>query len=176
MSRDIAYVGLGANLGDRASALRSALIALDGRGDMELEAVSSLYETAHVGAEAQPPHLNACCRLACSLDAESLLAVLQGVERSAGREPSSHGDPRPLDLDLLLFADEQRNEATLTLPHPRMYQRRFVLEPLMEIYPELRVDGQAVGDFLHGAEMESQEVVRVQSSGQWMREVLTWTR
>ena len=137
-----AYVGLGANLGDRERTLRAAVDALAGEAGIELVAVSTLRETEPVGVADQPRFLNGAAELETSLAARELLERLLAVERRFGRVRSSgeHG-PRTLDLDLLLYGDEVIGEPGLTVPHPRLHERRFVLEPLAELAPGLVLPG-----------------------------------
>jgi 2-amino-4-hydroxy-6-hydroxymethyldihydropteridine diphosphokinase len=135
-----AYVGLGANLGDRESTLRAAVEALDGEEGVEVVAVSELRETEPVGVGEQPLYLNGVVALETTLAARELLDRLLTVEQRFGRVrvPGEHG-PRTLDLDLLLYGEEEIDEPGLTLPHPRLHHRRFVLEPLAELAPGLVV-------------------------------------
>jgi 2-amino-4-hydroxy-6-hydroxymethyldihydropteridine diphosphokinase len=137
-----AYVGLGANLGDRQRTLREAVSALASEDGIEVLAVSALRETEPVGVGEQPLYLNGAAELETTLDACELLRRLLAVEQRFGRVrvPGEHG-PRTLDLDLLLYGDGVIEEAGLTVPHPRLHERRFVLEPLAELAPGLVVPG-----------------------------------
>jgi 2-amino-4-hydroxy-6-hydroxymethyldihydropteridine diphosphokinase len=137
-----AFVGLGANLGDREATLRAAVDAIGGEAGVEVVAVSKLRETEPVGVGEQPPYLNGAAELETTLTARELLDLLLAVERSFGRvrTPGEH-DPRTLDLDLLLYGDETIDEPELHVPHPRLHDRRFVLEPLAELAPGLVVPG-----------------------------------
>jgi 2-amino-4-hydroxy-6-hydroxymethyldihydropteridine diphosphokinase len=137
-----AYVGLGANLGNRERTLRAALDALAAEEGVEVVAVSTLNETEPVGVGEQPRFLNGAVALDTTLPARELLDLLLAVEQRFGRvrTPGKDG-PRTLDLDLLLYGDEQIDEPGLTLPHPRLHDRRFVLEPLAELAPGLVVPG-----------------------------------
>jgi 2-amino-4-hydroxy-6-hydroxymethyldihydropteridine diphosphokinase len=145
-----AYVALGANLGDPAAALRAALAQLGRLPDTALAAQSSLYATAPVDAGG-PDYCNAVAALDTRLDALDLFHALQGIEREHGRERSYRNAPRTLDLDLLLHGDLQLETPELTLPHPRMHQRAFVLAPLAEIAPGLRIPGHGAVRELLGA-------------------------
>lgn len=127
-----AFVGLGANLGEAAETLRLALAALGGLPECRLLAASSVYRTAPVDASG-PDYLNAVARLETSLAAEALLDELLALELRFGRERPYHHAPRTLDLDLLLHGDLQRDTPRLTLPHPRMAERAFVLLPLLQL-------------------------------------------
>jgi 2-amino-4-hydroxy-6-hydroxymethyldihydropteridine diphosphokinase len=131
------YLGLGSNLGNREGNLRMALRLLEPL--CRVEEVSSLYETAPVGVEDQPPFHNAVCRVTTGLEPEALLRSLQRVEFEIGRRPGGpRWGPRPLDLDILLYGERVVERADLLLPHPRMAERPFVLVPLAEIAPEVR--------------------------------------
>ena len=136
-----AYVALGANLGDAAMALRQAVVAIAGLPATRLGKVSSVYKTAPLGSlDACAPgndYLNAVLELQTDLTAPTLLAHLQQIEQAAGRQRSYRNAPRTLDLDLLLYGSARIESANLTVPHPRMQQRAFVLVPLAEIAPGL---------------------------------------
>jgi len=133
-----AYVGLGSNLGDREATIRAALDALAEEDGIDVVAVSTLRETEPVGVGPQPRYLNGVAELNTSLLPRALLDRLLATEQRFGRVRvlGEHG-PRTLDLDLLLYGDEQIDEPGLTVPHPRLHEREFVLEPLRELDPEL---------------------------------------
>ena len=137
-----AYVGLGANLGDRERTLRAAVDALAVVDGVEVVSVSLLRDTEPVGVGQQPLYLNGAAELETTLTARELLDRLLAVEERFGRVriPGEHG-PRTLDLDLLLYGDQMIEEPGLTVPHPRLHERRFVLEPLAELAPGLVVPG-----------------------------------
>ena len=137
-----AYVGLGANLGDRERTLRAAVDALAAETGIEVVSVSTLRETEPLGVGEQPRFLNGAVELETTLTARELRERLLAVEQRFGRVriPGEHG-PRTLDLDLLLYGDETIDEPGLTVPHPRVHERRFVLEPLAELAPGLVVPG-----------------------------------
>ena len=135
-----AYIGLGANLGDPRAALREAIEALAALPDTSLCASSSLYRTAPVDAVG-PDFLNAVVHLETRLAPHALLAALQRIEQVHGRERPYRNAPRTLDLDLLLYGDQSIDSPTLTVPHPRLHERAFVLLPLAEIAPALVVPG-----------------------------------
>jgi 2-amino-4-hydroxy-6-hydroxymethyldihydropteridine diphosphokinase len=137
-----AYVGLGANLRDRENTLRAAVDALAEEERIEVVAVSTLRETEPVGVVEQPRYLNGVVALDTTLPARELLDLLLAVEQRFGRVrvAGAHG-PRTLDLDLLLYGDEQIGDPGLAVPHPRLHERRFVLEPLAELAPGLVVPG-----------------------------------
>lgn len=130
----LAYVGLGANLGERETALRRALTALGQCPGTRVLRVSPLYGSAPVDAGG-PDYLNAVTEVATTLAPEALLQALQAIEQSAGRERPYRNAPRTLDLDILWFGDRVMNTATLTVPHPRMAERAFVLRPLADLVP-----------------------------------------
>lgn len=135
-----AYVALGANLGDPAATLRAALTELGRLPGTALAARSSLYATQPVDAGG-PDYCNAVAALDTRLGALDLFHALQGIERVHGRERSYRNAPRTLDLDLLLHGEARMDTPELTLPHPRMHLRAFVLAPLAEIAPELLIPG-----------------------------------
>ena len=137
-----AYVALGANLGDRERTLREAVDALAGDDGVEVLAVSTLRETEPAGVGEQPRFLNGALELETTLTARELLERLLALEQRFGRvrTPGEHG-PRTLDLDLLLYGDEVIDEPGLAVPHPRLHERRFVVEPLAELAPSLVVPG-----------------------------------
>ena len=139
-----AYIGVGANLGDREATIRAALAALPG-----VVGVSQLRETDPVGVVDQPPFLNGATVLETDFSPRELLDALLAVERELGRERRERWGPRTIDLDLLLFGDEMIDEAGLTVPHPRLHERRFALEPLLDLDPELAIPGRGrVADLL----------------------------
>ncbi len=138
----LVYIGLGSNLGDREATIRRALELLAAGGGIEVEAVSSLRETDPVGYADQPRFLNGAAAIRTQLAPRAVLARLQHVERALGRDRSGpRFGPRTIDLDLLLYDGEQINETGLEIPHPRLAERRFVLEPLAELDSALEVPG-----------------------------------
>jgi 2-amino-4-hydroxy-6-hydroxymethyldihydropteridine diphosphokinase len=144
------YLGLGSNQGDRLANLRAARDALGGH-EVEVLASSSVYETAPQGEVTdQPDFLNACLQVRTALGPEELLDVCKAVERELGRPPGGvrHG-PRPIDVDVLLLGDLEFRSEHLALPHPEVTSRRFVLEPLLELDPDLALpDGTRLADEL----------------------------
>jgi 2-amino-4-hydroxy-6-hydroxymethyldihydropteridine diphosphokinase len=139
---ELAYIGVGANLGDREATMRAALEALDATPDIRVVAVSTFRETDPVGYVDQPRFLNAAAAVETELDARGLLDALLAVERGLGRtREGPRFGPRTIDLDLLLFGDARLDEPGLTVPHPRLHERGFVLEPLAELDPALVVPG-----------------------------------
>lgn len=138
----IVYVGLGSNLGDREGTIRRALELLASDGEIEVVAVSSLRETEPLGYTDQPMFLNGAAAVRTELPPREVLDRLLGVERELGRERSGpRYGPRTIDLDLLLYDDELVDEPGLTIPHPRLAERRFVLEPLADLDEALEVPG-----------------------------------
>ncbi len=131
-----AYVALGANLGDAQAALRQALNDLGTLPHTQVLRASSLYRSAPVDSSG-PDYVNAVAELSTALGPYELLAGLQGIEQAAGRERPWRNAPRTLDLDILLYGELQQDDPVLTLPHPRMLERAFVLLPLAEIAPAL---------------------------------------
>jgi 2-amino-4-hydroxy-6-hydroxymethyldihydropteridine diphosphokinase len=141
-----AYVGVGANLGDREATIRAAIDALPG-----IVGVSELRETDPVGIVDQPAFLNGALALETELGPRALLNALLAVERDLGRERREPWGPRTIDLDLLLYGDETIDEPGLTVPHPRLHERRFALEPLLDLDPEVAIPGRGrVIDLLTG--------------------------
>ena len=136
-----AYIGLGANLNDPAAQVEYAFAELDRLPGTRLVARSSLYATAPVGYVDQPDFINAVAQVETTLAPRALLAALLDIEQHHGRERSFRNAPRTLDLDLLLYGAAHFYEDHLTLPHPRMTERAFVLLPLIEIAPELTIPG-----------------------------------
>ena len=152
------YIGLGGNLGDPIATLRDALVRIAGLAGVELDAVSSAYESAPVGLTDQPPFVNAAARLFSDLPLRDLLAGLLAVEQELGRVRSVRYGPRTCDLDILLAGAEVADEPGLSVPHPRLVERRFALEPLVELDPCLRLpDGRPLSGLL---EAVSDQAVR----------------
>jgi 2-amino-4-hydroxy-6-hydroxymethyldihydropteridine diphosphokinase len=159
------YLGLGSNVGDREANLREARAAL-GRAGVEVLASSSLYETAPQGELLdQPDFLNACLRIRTALGPEELLDLCKAVERELGRTTAGvrHG-PRPIDVDVLLLGDLEYSSERLALPHREVTSRRFVVEPLLELDPELALpDGTRLADVVDA--LREQRVTRIPPSG-----------
>ena len=141
-----AAIGLGSNLGDRARHISDAASSLGDSGS--LVRVSSLYETSPVGGPEQGPYLNAVVVVDTELSARQLLNACLEIERAHGRERGERWGPRTLDMDVLLFGSEVIAKSDLTVPHPRMIERRFVLEPLLEAWPDAALpDGTPLAAF-----------------------------
>ncbi len=146
-----AFIGLGSNLGDRRTTLERAIALLDADDDVRVVAVSELRETDPVGYLDQPRFLNGAALVETELSARALLERLLAVERELGRvrDVAEHFGPRSVDLDLLLYGSETIAEPGLAVPHPRLEERRFALEPLVELDPALSLpDGRRVRDIL----------------------------
>jgi 2-amino-4-hydroxy-6-hydroxymethyldihydropteridine diphosphokinase len=137
------FVGLGANLEDARAHIERAVDLLAAEDGVELVAVSHLRETDPVGYEDQPRFLNGAAELRTSLDARELVDRLLAIERRLGRVRGKgpRFGPRTIDLDLLLYGDEQIDEPGLAVPHPRLHERRFALEPLAELDPAVEIPG-----------------------------------
>lgn len=137
-------LGLGSNLGDRNAHLRGAVRALNARAEIRVTAQSSLWETPPWGVEEQPHFLNACVLLETTLSPIEVLETCLAIERDHGRERSLRWGPRTLDMDVLYYDDVELDGEVLTLPHPRMLLRAFVLAPLAEIAPDKVISGATI--------------------------------
>ena len=137
----IAFIGLGSNLEDPRSQLQRAFAELDGLPETRLVAHSSLYRSAPLGYPDQPEFVNAVAKVATALTPQALLQALLQIEHEHGRERTFRNAPRTLDLDMLLYDDTQLHEHGLTIPHPQMHLRAFVLQPLLEIAPDCVIPG-----------------------------------
>lgn len=132
-----AYLGLGSNVGDRVQALQQAIDGLAAADGVTVVAVSSVYETAPVGGPEQPDYLNAVVAIETDRTPRELLEIAKRLEAEAGRVPGERWGPRPLDVDVLLVGDEEVDDEDLVVPHPRLYERAFVMIPLAELDPML---------------------------------------
>src|ERR1019366_3974720 len=150
----IVYLALGSNLGDRRGNLAAALQQL--REVVTIETVSSVYETEPVGYFEQPRFLNIACCGKTALSAQDLLHYTQTIEVAIGRQPTLRNGPRPIDIDILLFDDLHIHDDSLTIPHPRMNERAFVLFPLAEISPNVvdPITGQTARELLEHVSQE----------------------
>ncbi|MCK9379644.1 MAG: 2-amino-4-hydroxy-6-hydroxymethyldihydropteridine diphosphokinase [Sulfuritalea sp.] len=135
------FIALGANLGDPIVTVQAAILALRELPQTEFIAASSLYRTAPVGLKHQPDFINAVVELVTVSSAPTLLEALFAIEERFGRQRSVKNAPRTLDLDLLLYGDAISTDLHLTLPHPRLHERAFVLAPLAQIAPQLIIPG-----------------------------------
>lgn len=131
----IAYLGLGSNLGNRQRNLKQALRLLSLQ--VKMDKLSSIYETEPMGYQEQPPFLNAVCKVSTNLSPYELLYLAKDVERQLGRKTSFANAPRPIDIDILIYNNEVVQTGELTIPHPHLVERAFVLVPLAEISPDL---------------------------------------
>ncbi len=155
----IAYIGIGANLGDASAHVDDALARLSALPGARLLARSSSYRTAPIDSSGDD-YINAVASIDTDMDALALLAALQAIELAHGRERPYRNAPRTLDLDLLLYNEESIDLPQLTVPHPRMHERAFVLAPLLEIAPQIAIPGQGPArDFL--AAVASQAISRI---------------
>ena len=132
------FLGLGSNLGDRLDMLRRALDAIDALDETNVLAVSRVVESEPWGVADQPLFANAVARVVTALSADRLLDALQGIETAVGREKTERYGPRAIDIDIVLYGDEEWETPTLVLPHPRAAERDFVVTPLLEVAPEAR--------------------------------------
>ncbi len=165
-----AFVAFGSNVGDRLETMRAALKMLTQDGQSRCVKTSPVYQNRAVGMGDAEPFLNAVVEFETALDADALLEQCLSVEAALGRERGSVWKPRTIDLDVLLFGMEQREDAHLTLPHPRIAERDFVAQPLMDIAPDLEVGGQSIGALvaalpefeleLYAAQLETQSADR----------------
>ena len=162
-----AYMGLGSNLGSTTTNLRLAVTALSRLGT--IAAVSPLYSTEPVGYADQNWFLNACVALQTDLSAEQLLTEIAKIEAALGRERTIPNGPRKIDIDLLFYDDLLVYTADLTVPHPRLHERRFVLEPLAAIAPELVHPGlgKTIAELL--ARIPPEPAVQLAQDGEWWR-------
>ncbi len=138
MRDEVAYIGMGANLGARKKTLQEATGVLDVQPQVAVIAASDVYETAPVGVVDQPPFLNAVLQVKTRCSARRLLNCLLAIEQKFGRSRETQWGPRTLDLDILLYGDEVIHQPGLQVPHPRLHERAFVLAPLCDLNPDLK--------------------------------------
>ncbi len=143
------YLSVGSNLGDRAKYIRQAIEYVGASDKIQLKSVSSLYETPPWGNINQPSFLNGAFSLVSTISPQELLGLCQSVEQSLGRVRHEHWGPRTIDIDLLYIDGMRLNTPELVLPHPYMLERAFVLVPLVEIAPDLLIDGLSVKEHLN---------------------------
>ena len=159
------WLGLGGNIGDVQQAMADALQSLDAMDQVAVEQVSSVYKTPPWGLEDQTWFLNCCAGISCSLTPEQLLEACQQVERQGKRERIVRWGPRTIDVDILIFGGIEQIEQRLTIPHPRMQERAFVLTPLAEIAPDLLLQDRSISDWENSIEGEGIE--RVPGPADW---------
>ena len=153
-----AAIGLGGNVGDVAGAFSAALAGLDARGDCRVIARSSVWRTPPWGKTDQPDFLNMCAMLDTTLAPHALLDVCLALETAAGRVRFERWGPRVLDIDLLAYGDLSVSDERLVVPHPRMFERAFVLAPLAEIAPGLRIAGRDVASLAQASDRAGLEI------------------
>jgi 2-amino-4-hydroxy-6-hydroxymethyldihydropteridine diphosphokinase len=140
------YISLGTNIGDREGFLINAINELEGNPDISVDQISSIYETDPVGYLDQDPFLNLVIKISTILTPLQLLEVTQGIEQNLGRKRELRWGPRTIDLDILLYNQENIEVEHLRIPHPRMFERSFVLIPLKEINPLIKVENKLLED------------------------------
>jgi 2-amino-4-hydroxy-6-hydroxymethyldihydropteridine diphosphokinase len=151
-----AYIALGSNMGDRESCLMTALDLLkEDKDRIHLIDISNIYETAPVGYTGQGNFLNMVCHVSTFWEPHELLSALQKIETKLGRKRFIQWGPRTMDLDLLIYDDIEICSETLTVPHPRMFERAFVLTPLQDVYPSGHIKGRLFDDLIKECEDKS---------------------
>src|SRR5438067_9389317 len=154
-----AYLGLGSNMGDREAHLEAGVEAIGRLHGTRVLRRSPLYESEPWGPVEQPNYLNMVVEVATALPPEELLHLCKEIEKEQGRVPGERWGPRPLDIDILLYDDRHIHTESLTVPHPRMWERAFVLLPLADLAPALRgPDGRSIMELLEQESMKSQGV------------------
>lgn len=165
--RVTAFLGLGGNIGDPAATMAAALRAIDADRACSLVAVSSLYRTPPWGKIDQPDFLNAVASISTALSPRDLLSLCLEEERLLKRTRNERWGPRTIDIDILLYDDIMIDEDGLTIPHPRLAERAFVLIPLKEIAPEIAIGGKKMDQL--GARPDASGIERVTNGGNWWR-------
>ncbi|MEZ5870309.1 MAG: 2-amino-4-hydroxy-6-hydroxymethyldihydropteridine diphosphokinase [Nitratireductor sp.] len=160
-----AWLGLGGNIGDVSASMNAALDMLDTHPGIAVKAVSDLYETPPWGVSDQPAFLNACAEISTVLPPEALLAACLDAERDLKRVRSLRWGPRTIDVDILAMDDTNLQTEELTIPHPRMQDRAFVLIPLVDLAPGLEFGGKCAADWLQLVDQTG--VKRVKSAREW---------
>ncbi|NEU32571.1 2-amino-4-hydroxy-6-hydroxymethyldihydropteridine diphosphokinase [bacterium LRH843] len=151
MRKHQVYIALGSNIGDRAAYLNQAISLLRDCNDLEVIRCSSIYETEPIGYVDQQSFLNMVVHIETTLKPSELLVVTQSIERNCGRVRNVRWGPRTIDLDILLFDQENMEMECLTIPHPRMWDRSFVIIPLMELDPSIHTDdGRSIKEIYEG--------------------------
>ena len=154
-----AVLGLGSNLGDRQAQIALALDALAMHPHIDVLAVSALYQTPPWGKTDQPAFFNAAALVETDLAPRTLLEAVLGIERSLGRLRTELWGPRTIDLDILLYGDQTIDEPGLTIPHPRIQERAFVIRPLADILPDAMIAGRCVSDWLAALDVSGIDAV-----------------
>jgi 2-amino-4-hydroxy-6-hydroxymethyldihydropteridine diphosphokinase len=131
----VVFIGVGSNLGNRENYIRKAINRLEETAGITVDKVSSIIESEPLNAPAQGKFLNAVIKLETNLSAQTLLEELQAIEKDLGRTRPFKNAPRTIDLDIILYGEEEINNPGLTVPHPRMFERPFVIKPLLELEP-----------------------------------------
>jgi len=162
-----AFLGLGGNIGDPAAAMGAALRAVDADPSGSVVSVSSLYRTPPWGKTDQPAFLNAVARIETTLSPQDLLSLCLTEERLLKRVRRERWGPRTIDIDILLYGDRTIDEDGLTVPHPRLAERAFVLVPLAEIAPTMEIGGRKIDALLR--ELDGSGIERVTNDGNWWR-------
>lgn len=168
MRKNRAWLGLGGNLGDPQSAMAKALQAIDADPRTRVVAVSSVYRTPPWGKTDQPDFLNAVAGVDTGRSPQELLDLCLAAEKGLKRVRAERWGPRTIDIDILLFGERTIDETRLEVPHPRMTQRAFVLLPLAEIQPELKIGARTVAQFL--ATLDMKGIDRVTADDGWWRQ------
>lgn len=167
MTRVEATLSLGANLGDPKSTMAAALVSLDAVADVRVSTVSRLYRTPPWGPVEQPPFINCCALVATTLAPDALMQLCLDIEKRLKRVRDVRWGPRVIDIDILTYGTEVIHTPLVTVPHPRMTERGFVLVPLAEIAPELRVLGRTIRDWLSATDVTGIEPLT--DDGHWWR-------
>jgi 2-amino-4-hydroxy-6-hydroxymethyldihydropteridine diphosphokinase len=156
------YLSVGANIGDKFENIESLLNLLDQESDITIKAVSSLYESEPIGVSGQPDFINCVIKIETKIQPHDLLAAVKSIEAILGRDPDSHNEPRAMDIDILLYDDLNIDSLELNIPHSRLTSRRFALEPLLEIAPDLKdpVSLKQLKEFLSKLKFQKIEKVR----------------
>ncbi|MFF2484482.1 2-amino-4-hydroxy-6-hydroxymethyldihydropteridine diphosphokinase [Paenibacillus sp. NPDC058071] len=168
--RSVAYIALGSNMGDREELLRQAVERLNERPGIEVLRLSGLYETDPVGYTDQPAFLNMVIAVQTSLSPLELLRLQLEVEQILGRVRDIRWGPRTIDLDLLLYEDISMDDEELTLPHPRMMERAFVLVPLNDVLAQDDVRGEQVSEAAKAALRDGKEGITLWKTINWLKE------
>lgn len=162
----VAYLGLGSNMNDPERQIESALSAISGLPSTTLLRTSPLYSSKPWGKTDQPDFVNIVAEISTGLDPNSLLRHAKQIEAEQGRTEGERWGPRPVDIDILLYGDRRLRSDILTIPHIRMWERRFVLQPLADLRPDLiSPDGRTINDLLSHADIASQGLWRIIDSG-----------